>query len=309
MFGVFYGKLMSQVEDKFRNDISKYGGYKKYIHSFLNKNLIDDEPKEFSVEIELTDILIPSIPCKSLKIKRSYNSITEKEKLSISIDGEESQLTKEIGYDVFIDDFVLPRDIAKFFFFDAEKIVSLAEANSKEDLRSLSKAYSEVLGIKKYEDLKKNLEILSSKLRRKGAQGDDKLRIEELTEEQKEINDLIKLNHSKQGFKKGEIERFEIRNNEIQEKLIREGNSITVEELNILKQKKEGLQKELEEIKSQASKYLQLVPFAIAKNKMNELKTQLEKERINVTKKNEKIITEKVLSSVQSSFLEKNRKD
>ena len=63
-------------------------------------------------------------------------------------------MTKEVGYEVFINDFVLPREIAKFFFFDAEKVVTLAEAKSVSELRSLSKAYSEVLGIKKYEDLK-----------------------------------------------------------------------------------------------------------------------------------------------------------
>ena len=81
----------------------------------------------------------------------------------------ENELTKEVGYEVFINDFILPREIAKFFFFDAEKIVSLAEAKSKSELKNLSKAYSEVLGIKKYEDLKKNLEILLSKLKRSGA--------------------------------------------------------------------------------------------------------------------------------------------
>ena len=81
----------------------------------------------------------------------------------------ENELTKEVGFEVFINDFILPREIAKFFFFDAEKIVSLAEAKSKSELKNLSKAYSEVLGIKKYEDLKKNLETLLTKLRRNGA--------------------------------------------------------------------------------------------------------------------------------------------
>ena len=40
----------------------------------------------------------------------------------------------------------------EFFFFDAEEITSIAEMNSIEDKRKLSRAYSEVLGIKKYED-------------------------------------------------------------------------------------------------------------------------------------------------------------
>ena len=88
--------------------------------------------------------------------------------MKIFIDDQENELTKEAGFEVFINDFILPREIAKFFFFDAEKIVSLAEANSIDELRALSKAYSEVLALRKYEDLKYNLNTLLSKLRRNG---------------------------------------------------------------------------------------------------------------------------------------------
>jgi hypothetical protein len=119
----------------------------------------------FSVEVELEDLLIPSIPCRTVSIKRAYNIKTKEETLKILIDGDENELTKDVGFEIFINDFILPREIAKFFFFDSEKIVSLAEAKSKSELRSLSKAYSEVLGIKKYEELKNNLESLLIKLR------------------------------------------------------------------------------------------------------------------------------------------------
>ena len=39
------------------------------------------------------------------------------EELNIKIDGIENELTKEVGFEVFINDFILPREIAKFFFF------------------------------------------------------------------------------------------------------------------------------------------------------------------------------------------------
>ena len=147
----FYGKLMSQVEDKYRLDIRNSGGYESYLNSLLNREekLKNDEVNTISVEIELADLLIPSIPCRTVSIKREYNFKTFEETVTILIDGDENELTKSVGYEVFINDFILPREIAKFFFFDAEKIVSLAEAKSKEELRSLSRAYSEVLGIKK----------------------------------------------------------------------------------------------------------------------------------------------------------------
>ena len=137
---VFYGKMMSEVEDKYRNDIKSVGGYDRFLKTLLNRDVKSDyenkliDKAKLSVEIELRDISIPSIPCKSVLIKRSYDFKSNKEELKIFIDGLENELTKEVGYEVFINDFILPREIAKFFFFDAEKIVSLAEAKTKEEL-------------------------------------------------------------------------------------------------------------------------------------------------------------------------------
>ena len=87
--------------------------------------------------------------------------------MEVLIDGKANELTKEMGPDFFINDYILNKEIARFFFFDSEKIVSLAEIKSLADKRQLSMAYSEVLGIKKYEDLKSNLENVRLRLRRK----------------------------------------------------------------------------------------------------------------------------------------------
>ncbi|MCH5310670.1 MAG: hypothetical protein J1E57_01700 [Prevotella sp.] len=51
--------------------------------------------------------------------------------------------------EMFICDYILPIEIAKFFFFDAKKIVSFAQVNTQEQRRELSQAYSQVLGIQK----------------------------------------------------------------------------------------------------------------------------------------------------------------
>ena len=88
-------------------------------------------------------MMIPSVPCKSLKIIRSYDSITSKEETKILIDGRPSELTEDMGADIFINDFILSRDIARFFFFDSERIVSLAETTTKSNRQRLSSAYNE----------------------------------------------------------------------------------------------------------------------------------------------------------------------
>ena len=227
----FYGKLMTQVEDKYKKDVKNIGGYDNYLLSLINRDA-KNESSEASlvVEVELEDLLIPSIPCRKVNIRRTYNLKTKEETLQILIDGDENELTKDVGFEVFINDFILPREIAKFFFFDAEKIVSLAEAKSKSELRSLSKAYSEVLGIKKYEELKNNLESLLTKLRRRGVSELEEYKLKELLSEEEELEKLTLHNQDKQDEINKHLVILKSESDSLQEKLIREGNSITLEE-------------------------------------------------------------------------------
>lgn len=277
---VFYGKLMTQVESKYRKDIKNSGGYLPFLDSLLNRDIKSDNNKEnsFFVEIELRDLTIPALPCNSIKIRRSYSVENKEEKLNILIDGAENELTKDVGYELFINDFILPREIAKFFFFDAEKIVSLAEAKSKEELRSLSKAYSEVLGIKKYEELKKNLESLLSKLRRDGVNKHQKKQLQKLINQENDSAKLLEYNLEQQVEIKAEISNYSLKSDQLQEKLIREGNAITLEELLELKLERDELKKETKSIKNSLSSLLELAPFVIAGKKLTQLKEQLDKE-------------------------------
>jgi DNA sulfur modification protein DndD len=308
---VFYGRMMSEVEDKYRKDIKNAGGYEKFLKTLLNRDVKSDfesKIKNFpivSVEIELKDLLIPSIPCKSVVLKRSYDLRTETEELKIFIDGHENELTKEVGYEVFINDFILPREIAKFFFFDAEKIVSLAEAKSKSELKNLSKAYSEVLGIKKYEDLKKNLELLLSKLKRNGASKLEQSKLDELIEKENELLGLIDINETKRTNIDKEIVNYKINKDELQEKLIREGNGITLEELQKMKSERETLKEESIHIKGKLKKLMDIAPIVIAGDKLLELNNQLVYERTINTKSIDRSILNEHLSCFSNEVLKK----
>ncbi|PNW27806.1 DNA sulfur modification protein DndD [Formosa algae] len=306
---VFYGKMMSEVEDKYRKDIKTSGGYDKFLKTLLNRDVKSNRDNEsdtsFSIEVELTDILIPSIPCKSVVLKRSYDIHTEKEDLRIFIDGLENELTKEVGYEVFINDFILPREIAKFFFFDAEKIVSLAEAQSKAELRNLSKAYSEVLGIKKYEDLKRNLETLLTKLRRSGASPQQQTKLVELVDQEKELNGLIEINTDKISNIEKEILSHKINSDNLQEKLIREGNGITLEELQEMKTERDSLKEKSAEIKSNLKKLLGIAPLVIAGKKLAALNKQLINEHNTQSSTIDKDLLLEELTVFSKSILEK----
>ncbi|MXN91705.1 DNA sulfur modification protein DndD [Flavobacterium sp. Sd200] len=300
---VFYGKMMGEVEEKYKKDIKSAGGYEKFIKSLLNRDVKSQYEAEknvvpvVAVEIELKDILIPSIPCKSVVLRRSYDLRSDVEELHIFIDGLENELTREVGFEVFINDFILPREIAKFFFFDAEKIVSLAEAKTRPELKNLSKAYSEVLGIKKYEDLKRNLETLLTKLKRNGASPLEQKKLELLTEEESDLQKLIDFNLEKQTSYDKEIANHKALSDNIQEKLIREGNGITLEELQSMKAERDILKKESDEIKSKLKKLMDIAPLVVSGRKIKDLYNQLVFEQKFHTDTVDKFILSEQLSS------------
>jgi DNA sulfur modification protein DndD len=315
---VFYGRLMSQVEDKYKKEIKSTQGYENYLLSLFNNSVRRENEEGVSsdstlfVEVDLSDLLIPSIPCKIVKIRRSFDLKTKEETLVLLIDGDENELTKEVGYEVFINDFILPREIAKFFFFDAEKIVSLAEAKSKPELRNLSKAYSEVLGIKKYEELKKNLESLLIRLRRRGVTEYENSRLEELLTSEEDLQDLINFNLHEQDEADKKNTLLRVKSDGLQEKLIREGNAITLDELKELKENRDNLRQVSKIIKGNLKKLLDLAPLVIAGKHLNRLHDQLgaENELLKGSldsqslKKEMKLFSENVMQKIDHLQLE-----
>ena len=301
----FYGKLMTQVEDKYKKDVKNIGGYDNYLLSLINRDAKNESSDaSLAVEVELEDLLIPSIPCRKVNIRRTYNLKTKEETLQILIDGDENELTKDVGFEVFINDFILPREIAKFFFFDAEKIVSLAEAKSKSELRSLSKAYSEVLGIKKYEELKNNLESLLIKLRRRGVSEHEEFKLKELLSEEDELEKIISHNQDKQDEIDKHLVILKAESDSLQEKLIREGNSITLEELKDLKSKRDFLKGESTIIKQKLRGLIDIMPFVIAGKHLGNLYNQLGLENDNLFGTVTEQILKKELKSFSKSILD-----
>jgi DNA sulfur modification protein DndD len=180
---------------------------------------------------------------------------------------------------MFIRDYILPIEIAKFFFFDAEKIVSFAQVNTPKQRAELSQAYSQVLGIQKYAELKNELEKLQDDYRRDAAQPQDKKEFNELlasiTTDEEYISDCDSLIAKHQ--EKISLLKYEC--NELQEKLIREGDLMSIERLNELKSEQERFQKEVTEAQEGLKDLYNFIPFGLAGNVLSEVAGQLKDEK------------------------------
>lgn len=300
-----YGKHMQDVQPYFKEKILQKGGYRKYLESSINHKSISEGFNKFYVELTLTNVSIPGLACDEVVLRRTFKLGDKTDYLEIFIDNQENELVKEIGNEIFIQDFLLPKEIAKFFFFDAERITSIAEISTIEDKRNLSKAYTEVLGIKKYEELRENLIKTKLKFAKDSA---SKLEKKAITDYQKSIN-LIKSKieklHSEIEDNVENLSYLTRQSEDLQLQLIREGSALTVKEIEELRDKKHNLTEEKKQITASYKELLNILPFAINIDLLKKILKQSEKEGNNDKVSNNLIINEfndlenRILSSLK----------
>lgn len=286
-----YGRLMAEIDDTARKEISNCGGYNSFLVSNLNNNAkqyvetigsstlarikrsgytpddIDIQTSSiYSIAIKFTDISIPSIPCQTITIIRSYDFIKQSEFIEVLIDNQKNELAQSIGNDVFINDFILNKDIARFFFFDSERIVALAETNTAEDRRRLASAYNEVLGVKKYEDLKHNLEALRLKFRKRTSDVESRNKLNALLERNERLQNDLQVVNETIAARETELETLRLRDKEFQEKLLREGQGMTMDEYERQKAVLDKTREKDATIREQLRDFIELAPFAMTGN-------------------------------------------
>ena len=295
-----YGRLMTEVEAQVRKDISN-SGYNAFLKGNLNNEvrsqLIELDKKsieqikrrgytpenghlkditQYSVTIDFGDVVIPSLPCTSLQVIRYYDMALEKEGVEILIDGIKNELTNEIGPEVFINDFILNKDIARFFFFDSEQIVSLAETNTISEKRRLCSAYNEVLGVRKYEDLKKNIENIRLRFRRKSSDTESRERLIALINRKEELEKEIENNHSLTASLEDNLKDLKGKDEALQLQLMREGDNATTKEIKRIEDLLVVTKEKDLEYKKQLKVFLEYAPIAMTGKLLQETKDQLE---------------------------------
>jgi len=280
-----YGRNMEQVDAMYKKEIDDKGNYTKYITDSMNRKAAEEGETEFSVTISFSGVNVQNVPC-DVVVKRSYNIFGTFDKIEVLISGQPQELIENLsqdnqkGEEIFIRDFILPIAIAKFFFFDAEKITSLAEINQKDQRRQLSKAYSEVLGIQKYETLKDNLEDKLDEYRKKSAKKEDKQKLNQLEADIKNADIEIENCETKIKELKEKINQQKHESDEILLKLVKAGDKMSLEELAKLREEKSNLEQTKNALQEQLKGIFDFMPFALAGETLANVSEQIEGERL-----------------------------
>lgn len=190
-----YGKKLKDVDTTYKKAINGTpGGVPAFLKNYLNRDAIAEGEKEFSVSIKFVDVDLDGIP-STLEVKRSYNTYEPiSDTLELFING---QLLSDDGFadenekEEFISRNILPREIARFFFFDAEKIVDMANFAENEKQQELAASYSQILGVQAYENVCDRLSQLHEVCKKKSATNEGKRKLSDCETRIKESQEKI----------------------------------------------------------------------------------------------------------------------
>ncbi|PWK77059.1 DNA sulfur modification protein DndD [Mucilaginibacter oryzae] len=171
-----YGDDIAKIDENFKREIHKEGNYSRFLKSSLNWDAANSGVEEFSVEIEFSKVELPDAKdIKSddnykCKLIRTFNTGTSSEDFNILVENINPNLFLETDHKkVFVNDYLIPIEAAKFVFFDAEKIASWAELSTKDEGSVLNDALGKILGLDIYEALIGDLESYTDGLRKDSA--------------------------------------------------------------------------------------------------------------------------------------------
>ena len=173
------------------------GSYDKYLRSLINRDCVEGEKTSIELSFE---IKIDAKP-KVVNIKREwYFDKNNKEKCSIFIDQKYDDNLSKRSHE-FIQDLISP-ELSNLFFFDGEKIESLADPDKSKFI--ISQGINDLLGVSSIDNVIKSLQVVERRKAAKLAENQEEV---SLIEEQQKIELLDKnLKDTNEKINKLEIE-------------------------------------------------------------------------------------------------------
>jgi DNA sulfur modification protein DndD len=296
-----YGDKISNIDDVFKKEVK--GNYSIFRDKNLNWVAKEEGKDNYYIDIIFHEVELSEIFQRSeqgvheITIRRSYSSSSCEENFEIFIDGDILGLLSDKEDKVnFIDDYLIPIDIAKFIFFDAEKIAEIVNLSVKDQANIMNETLSKVLGLSTYENLMGDIETYKKKLLSSEAPVQIKLQIE-TAENAQELNNIKLEEYEKELDEIDENkERLRTAIASYNTELARRGDKSHLIDLTSLRKKESDLQDKLTEISQRFEELSYIIPFCITATKLEEVHEQLKQE--------EELKTQEVRNS---DFLDKTK--
>lgn len=275
-----YGELISRVDDSFKAEIAKNPS--QFLDSILNRDKKLEGGKDFSVEVLFSNVSYGDNTQKSIiKIKRSYNVETQNESLTIDSNNDGLLIaasTKEERQN-FINDYLVPIEIARFVFFDAEKISQIADLSTAQQAKLMNQILGNMLGLNIYQNLLDEIKSYIRILKKESSIGATKEQIInlenaiKLAKHQIDVKNIdLQGKNKKAGEANAEIEKLEIQINS-------KGGDNT--DITILHRQRDELKKQRDELQKKFADIADTIPLFMLSGLMQETKEHVEIEQRN----------------------------
>lgn len=164
-------------------------------------------------------------------------------------------------------------------------------------------SYNEVLGVRKYEELKRNLENVRLRFRKKSSDVESRERLLALLERQSNIENEIEYVKQRTSDYEKELASLRSEDEAIQLQLMREGNNATTLEIQRVESVIVSAKQKDEEYKKQLKTFIDYAPFAISGKLFKATRDQLEHDFKLNEDKNLQLNKNLVVSDITSDLL------
>ena len=231
--------------------------------------------------------------------------VDEKFTIKKKVDDEnfkELDSIEESQWQTFINQ-LIPKGVAKLFFFDGEKIQSISEQGS-EDVQ-IKSSFDVLLGLDLIEQLKTDLSL--SVLRSEDGETEKILaEIDRLTNEKEETDKKIGRLVEKKAEKDTEIQNVLQKVKHCEERVAKAGGGF-YEKRETLKEEKSELSAELRSVEREISELCtNILPFSLVPNQLKEIKEKISKDKKNIQQGFEKEILEENFDAILKEMKSKN---
>ncbi len=303
-----FGDKISQIDENFKKEIQKEKNYSSFMQQSINWTAKKENKTKFSVSIKISDIELPELRTlnsntDSILIKRTFDVASMNETLSIiDVASDLEIFDDENDKIIFINDYIIPIDAAKFVFFDAEKIAEIANLSIKDEGSFINDALGKILGLDTYLTLIEDIEFYINNLRKEGATKNlqDQIIIDEraIDMSKNEINSLEEVNAEK--LKEIDGLRKNIREyDNLISQYSKQGSNSTFDRNAVIIEIDKLKAKELE-YNGRFNELCEIIPLAILTGKLEEVKEHLEiQERNELSQNSSKENTDKIENFIE----------
>lgn len=288
-----YGERIKDVDETFKTEIAN--NYSKFLNNILNKDKKTEGGNKFSVELSFVDVLCGDNDTKStIRVRRNYDIGNQQEQLEVIADDESLLvLSTDEEKQNFINDYLIPIEIAKFVFFDAEKISQIADLSATAQAKLMDQTLGNMLGLNIYQNVADEIDTYAKKLKKESA-------THEIQEQITNFENTIKSNNGNIDKKKEalidtdkEVNNIEDEIKKLEIEIDRKGGGDTAD-IESLHAKKIELQKERDDIRQKFHNMADIIPLFMLSGLMQEANEHIRIEENNHEKQN-----------IQSNFSEK----